>query len=453
MMKGKQVSRIVLWGRVAAILGAVPLLILGFSGGPDPRHTGAPGDQTCGKATCHVGTSNPTAGSGVEITFPDGLTYTPGVKQTWTVQVTGTGQIFGFQATARLASNEQNGQAGDFLPTNSRTWVLCESGKEKTSAQPCGAATPVQFIEHTLASNNNSFTFDWTPPTTNVGDIRVYIAGNAANGNGNETGDRIFTQNYTLTPKAATSQPPAIRADQPVLQAFLGGPRLSPGTWLEIYGSNFSSVTKDWSGLFTNNNTKAPTLIDGVGVNIDGKTATMYFLSPNQINVQVPDTIGLGTVQVEVVTPGGRASTTATATKVSPAMLTTPAFKVNNKQYIAALFPDFTTFVGPTGLIAGANFRPAKPGDNVVIFTVGCGETNPASPSGEVVTGLRAVKAMPRLTVGPADAQVQAFMAPNLIGLCQLNVTIPNVANGDHPIELTLDGTPTGQGLQITVQQ
>ena len=451
-MTEKQNTRVVFWGRFGAILSAIPLLMLGHADGPDPRHTGAPGDATCAKATCHVGTDNPTEGRGVEISFPGGLTYLPGVKQTLTVRVTEGANIYGFQATARLSSNLSGGQAGDFTETDGRVQVICESGQVKSSSRPCLQEAPIQFASHTLASENNSWTFEWTPPATNVGEIRFYVAGNAANGNGQNTGDRIFLQNYRLTPQAVLTEPPQIRTDQPVLQAFLGGARVSPGTWLEIYGTNFSAVTKDWSGLFTNNNTKAPTSIDGVSVNIDGKAATMFFLSPNQINVQVPDTIGLGTVPVEVVTPAGRASTTATATRVSPAMLTTPAFRVNNKQYIAALFQDFTTFVGPTGLISGANFRPAKPGDIVTVFTVGCGETNPASPSGEIVTGLRAVKATPRVTIGQADAQVQAFMAPNLIGLCQLNVTIPNSASGDHPIELTLDGTPTGQGLQITVQ-
>lgn len=452
-MTGNKNTRVVFWGRFVAILAAVPLMILGHADGPDPRHTGAPGDETCAKSTCHVGTDNPTDGRGVEISFPGGLTYLPGVKQTLTVRVTEGANIYGFQTSARLDSNPSGGQAGDFTETDGRVQVICEGGQIKSSSRPCLAEAPVQFATHTLAGANNSWTFDWTPPATNVGDIRFYLAGNAANANGQPTGDRIFLQNYKLTPQALPTEPPQIRGEQPVLQAFLGGARVSPGTWLEIYGANFSVVTKDWSGLFTNNNTKAPTSIDGVSVNIDGKAATMFFLSPNQINVQVPDTIGLGTVQVEVVTAAGRASTTATATRVSPAMLTTPAFRVNNKQYIAALFQDFTTFVGPTGLIAGATFRPAKPGDIVTIFTVGCGETNPASPSGEVVTGLRAVRATPRLTIGQADAQVQAFMAPNLIGLCQLNVTIPNTANGDNPIELTLDGTPTGQGLQITVQQ
>ncbi|MEP7363251.1 MAG: choice-of-anchor V domain-containing protein [Acidobacteriota bacterium] len=451
-MSAIQHGRIVFWGRIAAVLAAVPLLILGHSDGPDPRHTGAPGDETCSKATCHVGTGNPTAGSGVEIVFPSGLTYTPGVKQILTVRVTAAGNIYGFQTTARLASDLTNGQAGNFAETDAKVQVFCEDGRHKSSSLPCRPETPVQFAEHTLASENNTWTFDWTPPATDVGDINFYIAGNAANGNGKETGDLIFTQSYKLSPQAVLTQPPSIRTDQPVLQAFLGGSRMSPGTWVEIYGSNFSAVTKDWGGLFTNSGTKAPTSINGVSVNIDGKPATMFFLSPNQINVQVPDTIGVGPVQVEVITPAGQASTTATATKVSPAMLTTPAFNVGGKQYIAALHQD-GTFVGRANLIAGANFRPAKPGDIITIYTVGCGETTPASPSGEVVSGLRTVKAALRLTIGQADAQAQAAMSAGSIGLCQVNATIPNTANGDNPIELTLDGTPTGQALQITVQQ
>ncbi|MBK7929480.1 MAG: IPT/TIG domain-containing protein [Bryobacterales bacterium] len=447
-------ARLVFWGRVAAIAAVVPIMILGFAGGPDPRHTGAPGDQTCAASGCHVGAGNPTAGSGVEISFPGGLVYTPGVKQTLTIRVTSTANVYGFQATARLASNERNGQAGDFAATDARVQILCEDGRPKTSSQACRAETPVQFAEHTLASSNSTWTVDWTPPATNVGDIKFYIAGNAANGNGAVNGDRIFTRNYTLTPQAATSEQPQIRQTQPVLQAFLGGARVSPGTWLEIYGSNFSSVTKDWGGLFTENGTKAPTSIDGVSVNIDGKPATMFFLSPTQINVQAPDTIGLGTVQVEVVTPAGRVTTTATSTAVSPAMLTTPAFNIGGKQYIAALHQGSpVTFVGPANLIQGANFRPAKPGDVVTVYAVGCGVTEPASPSGLVVSALRTPKAAPRVTIGQAQANVAIAMSPGSIGLCQLNVTIPNTSNGDNPIEFTLDGSPTGQGLQITVQQ
>ena len=110
-------------------------------------------------------------------------------------------------------------------------------------------------------------------------------------------------------------------------------------------------------------------------------------------------------------------------------------------------------FVGPVNLIQGANFRPAKPGDVVTVYAVGCGVTEPASPSGVVVSALRTPKAAPRVTIGQAQANVAVAMSPGSIGLCQLNVTIPNTANGDNPIEFTLDGTPTGQGLQITVQQ
>lgn len=449
-MKEIKHKRLILCGRIAAVLAVVPILMLGHPDGPDPRNTGAPGDKTCAQASCHVGPGNPTAGSGVEISFPGGLTYSPGVKQTITVRVTESANRFGFQATARPGSNLSNGQAGDFTATDERVQVLCEDGRVKTSA--CNSAAPVQFAEQTLAgSAANTWSFDWTPPATDVGTINFYVAGNAANGNGTNAGDRIFTRLYTLTP-AASAPPPGIRAEQPVLQAFLGGQRLSPGTWLEIYGSNLATANKDWGGLFTENNTKAPSSIDGVSVAIDGKPAAMYFISPNQINVQAPDTIGLGPVSVEVTTPGGKATTTATATAVSPAMLTTPAFKVNGKQYIAALHQD-RVFVGPAGLIAGASFRPAKPGDIVTIYTVGCGATEPASPSGVVVAGLRTPKAAARVTIGQATAQAAVALSPGSIGLCQVNATIPNVSNGDQPIELTLDGSPTGQGLFITVQQ
>ena len=107
-------------------------------------------------------------------------------------------------------------------------------------------------------------------------------------------------------------------------------------------------------------------VLEGVRVNIDNKPAFVRYISPSQVNVQVPDAIAGGTggpVVVEVVNSAGRSTTTVQASRVSPALLTTPTFNVNNKQYVAALFPDFQTFVGPTGLIPGVSFRPAKPGD------------------------------------------------------------------------------------------
>jgi hypothetical protein len=44
-----------------------------------------------------------------------------------------------------------------------------------------------------------------------------------------------------------------------------------------------------------------------------------------------------------------------TLSAVSPALLTTAQFKVNQKQYVTAFTPDFASFIGNPGMIAGLN--------------------------------------------------------------------------------------------------
>ena len=441
-----------------AIVMSVPIVLYAYATGPDPRKTGAPGDSLC--TECHLGTANSVPGK-VEVTFPNGLTYTPGQTQRLTVTVTDTAaRVFGFQLTARLASNERSAQAGTFTPINGSTQVLCEDGQNKP-AGGCRASAPLEFIEHTLAGASNTFTFDWTPPATDAGNVRIYVAGNGGNGDGTNRGDHIFTANYTVTPAAAGdgggSNKPAMRAVQPVLQAFLGGERVSSGTWLEIYGTNLSTTTREWAGSDFTGNT-APKSLDGVGVKINGQDAFVRYVSPTQINVQAPDdNNAVGPVQVVVSNSNGSsAPLMVNKTSASPALLTTPAFSVGGKQYAAALFPDFQTFVGPANLIAGVPFRPAKPGDTIIVFAVGCGATNPPSAAGQFFPDARPLSSSYQVTFGQAVAQAQGFLAAGAVGLCQFNVTVPNATgdtNGDIRIDATVDGQSTGQNLYTNIQR
>ena len=60
-------------------------------------------------------------------------------------------------------------------------------------------------VSHTQAGNvptgnSNTWTMNWTAPSTNVGQIRFYAAFNAANGNGNNSGDVIYTSNLFVDP-------------------------------------------------------------------------------------------------------------------------------------------------------------------------------------------------------------------------------------------------------------
>jgi uncharacterized protein (TIGR03437 family) len=383
------------------------------------------------------------------------------VKQRWTIRVTGAQTaIYGFQVSARLSSNERLGQAGSFQPVDGTTQVLCQDNRPKTGGATCRPQTPIEFGEHTLAGPSNAFVIEWTPPTANEGNVRVYVAGNAANASGDVTGDRIFLNNYTLTPQAGMP-PPQLRSQTPVLQAFSGMTGLSAGTYLEIYGSNFTSNTRQWGAAdFTEGGTRAPTSLDGVKVNINGKPAFVYFISPGQVNVQAPDDEALGNVAIEVETAGGKSNAaTVNKTRVSPALLAPSSFNIGGRQYVVAQFADFSAYVGRSNLIPGSGltFRPARPGEIITVFAVGCGPTTPSSSAGVVVSGeLRRLASPLQVTFGSTVAQAQGFMTPNVVGLCQLNITVPNVtgdANGDIRIDATVDGAATGQTLFTTVQQ
>lgn len=440
--------------KLTAAVVMTPLLMLGNSGGPPTGNAGAPegGTLGCARAGCHTGTGNPFS-SGIEINFgAQGANYVPGVKQTWTMTVP-SASVYGFQMTARLVSDERNAQAGTFTP-GANMEVLCQTGSTRPAAG-CAAATPIEFLQHSNSLRSNSIQIEWTPPATDRGDVKIFVAVNSANGNGNNSGDRITIQNFTLKPQAGGGggATPAIRADQPVLQSFSGRAGISPGTWAEIYGTNLSTATRAWAGSDFNGG-KAPTTVEGVRVKIAGKDAFVGYVSPTQVNVQVPDDIGTGDgITVEVTNAAGTATSRTTAAAQSPALLTTPNFLVGGRQYVAALFTDFVTFVGREGLIAGVPFRPAKPGDTIVIYAVGCGATNPASPAGEVVAAARPLATPVVVRFGQTTATAQAFLAPQAVGLCQFNVTVPNVPAGDIAIDATVNGVANGQNLFTTIGQ
>ncbi len=246
---------------------------------------------------------------------------------------------------------------------------------------------------------------------------------------------------------AASVNAPTLRRHLPVLQAFDNGEKISSGGWIQIFGEKLSNTTRSWrSDDFQG--AQAPTSLDGVSVNMNGRPAFVSYISPNQINAQVPDDITLGSVAVEVANAKGKGTQmvayggTGGAQKfaASPALLTTPAFLANGKQYLAAVFPDLTTFVGPENLIPGARSRPARPGETIVVYAVGCGATSPPTSAGQVLAESRPLALPYTITIGQAAAQAQGFLAGGAIGLCQFNITVPDVADGDVPVSASVAG-------------
>src|SRR6204780_5797743 len=65
---------------------------------------------------------------------------------------------------------------------------------------------------------------------------------------------------------------------------------IQPGEWVSIYGTNLAG-NASWTGNF-------PTSLGGTSVTIGGKAAYLSFVSPGQIDLQVPNVTAPGPVAV-----------------------------------------------------------------------------------------------------------------------------------------------------------
>jgi hypothetical protein len=163
---------------ISSLIVFTPQESLTNSSAPLANKCYVPGGGGCGDQNCHNAPTNAGNGS-ITATFSGtNNEYVPGATYTISVTVTDASkQRFGFQATATDANNNM---AGTFTLTNPTL----------TSTQSAGGKT---FVGHKSAGGNSTWSFDWTAPSSDVGPIKLYLAGNAANGNNNTSGDNIYT--------------------------------------------------------------------------------------------------------------------------------------------------------------------------------------------------------------------------------------------------------------------
>lgn len=442
-------TRNIQFAKVAAVMFSVPLLVWAYSVGPDARSTAAPGDsslQSCAQAGCHTGTALNGGGGNVALTFPNGLTYTPGQKIRVRVTITDASpqvRLYGFQATARLASNLTRGQAGTFTVVSPTTYlILCEDGTDRStiSTNTCRATAPLEYIEHSTPNRSNFFEFDWTPPATNVGNIVFYVSGNAANGNGANSGDHIYTATATLTPPTTT---------KPTISGVSNGASFAAGivsgSWTTLNGKFNTSSNRIWkdSEIVVG---KLPTSLDGISVKINNKDASIYYISDTQLNVQAPTDSALGPVAVTVTTADGT-SDAFTANLIAEQ----PGFFMFPSNYVAAVRSDGVFTAKDKLFGTSLTTVPAKPGDVLLLFGTGFGPTETPVPAGSVFSGASKTSRPVTITIGGIDSPV-AFAGLTGAGLYQMNVTIPaSVPNGDQAIIATINGQRTQVGALLTI--
>ena len=250
--------------------------------------------------------------------------------------------------------------------------------------------------------------------------------------NGCDTGTRTFaSRTFTITTEAQPA--PALTPGTLVNDATYLPGGLVPGSWAAVKGAGLANVTRIWQGFdFLNLGNRLPATLSNVQVMVNNTPAAVYYISPTQVNFQVPTGI-TGTASVQVINNGATSNAVMAAASASAPGLFPNI--VNGVNYPAAVFPD-GYFVGDPSI--NPAYRNAKPGDLIELYATGLAP----EPAGVVPTpqGLSGVT----VTVGgitvPADYAGQSQYA----GEFQINFTLPQqfakMPAGNYPITIAING-------------
>jgi uncharacterized protein (TIGR03437 family) len=211
----------------------------------------------------------------------------------------------------------------------------------------------------------------------------------------------------------APNNVPAVAVDGVMLpfDSLIGG-ALAPGTVVSIYGSNLAEAPGQASAI------PLPTAMNGVSVRIGGIPAPLFYVSAGQINAQIPFELE-ASKQYQVVVNANGALTAPQTIQLAPATPGLAAFFDGGA--IAQHWVD-------SSLVSAAS--PARPGEYLVLYLVGMGQTDYPAASGAASPGnpLARVTSAPVVMLGSSPASVLfAGLSPGSVGLYQIDIQVPNV--------------------------
>ncbi|HXM45010.1 MAG TPA: IPT/TIG domain-containing protein [Bryobacteraceae bacterium] len=239
---------------------------------------------------------------------------------------------------------------------------------------------------------------------------------------------------------SATAQAPMVEPGGVVDAASFKGP-VAPGSLVSIFGSNLASGNAS-AGVIP-----LPFTLGGVSVSFNGIAAPLLYVSPRQINAQLPWEIS-ATGAVSVVVSNGTAASPPQDVEVaafSPGLFTIGGYAV-------AVNPD-GSLAAPAGAVPGIASHPAVPGDSLVLWGSGFGAVNPPATTGDnSMDALRNLASPPTVMIAGVAAPVTfAGLSPQFVGVYQINVTMPSTqpAANAASIEIEIGGV-TG-AVQTTI--
>lgn len=259
--------------------------------------------------------------------------------------------------------------------------------------------------------------------------------------------------NTPLTVQVTMALSTTIPSPAPVITGVVNGASfqanqsITPNTYVTIQGTNLASATGTWNSSIVGG--QLPTSLNGVTVTFSGVPGYISYVSPTQINVLAPPMAG-GAGPLQVNNNGASSnSLTVGVAPVSPAF-----FELSGNQVIATRL-DYT-YAAKNGTIPGLTTTPAAPGDVLILWGTGFGETNPPAPAGTVTPSGQTYSASDPVTVtinGVPATVYGVALTPGLAGLYQVAIQVPTtLAAGDWQlVATTQDGFSSASGVILSV--
>jgi uncharacterized protein (TIGR03437 family) len=245
----------------------------------------------------------------------------------------------------------------------------------------------------------------FTVPT--VADGKVYV------GTGN-----------SLAVFGLVNQPPQPSLSAVVNAASLQRGPVAPGSLISIFGSNLAPAT-----------TSGPSL-GGVTLFVNGIPAPIQFVSPDQINAQVPFDAAGGPAIAELRLPA-----------MPPAAIqflivpVAPAIFASGANQAAVQNADGTLNTQDNPAAAGSLITVYLTGQGAVTPAVATGTPAPADPLSRAAYPVSA-------TVGGQPAAITfAGLSPGSVGLFQVNLRLPMIGSGSYPLQVSVSGATSSPRL------
>jgi uncharacterized protein (TIGR03437 family) len=194
---------------------------------------------------------------------------------------------------------------------------------------------------------------------------------------------------------------------------------VAPGSIVSVYGTNLAAVAEVAS------QNPLPRILTGSRILINGLLAPLLSSSPGQINAQVPDQTQIGIATVVAMREGSVSA---------PAAL-----------QVQETAPGIFAAFNQDGTLNGTG-HPAAPGSALLLFATGLGPTRPAVPTGVAVpAGLTTSDIVPlSATIGGASTAVlSAGLAPGMVGVFNVSLTVPDQPPGNYPLVIQAGGVPS----------